>query len=87
MAPIPYNICDESLLEKEARSARLLEGIYHKGQTKIWDGNEVLDELMAKHGNEANLYDHYGKVIILDLSVMWCGPCQMAGKDTGSVRP
>ena len=51
MASIPYNICDESLLEKEARSARLLEGIYHKGQIKIWDGNEVLDELIVKHGD------------------------------------
>ena len=49
MALIPYNICDESLLEKEAKSARLLEGIYHKGQTKIWDGNKVLDELIEKH--------------------------------------
>jgi hypothetical protein len=50
MPSIPYNICDESLLEKEAKSARLLEGIYHKGQNKIWDGNEVLDELIAEHG-------------------------------------
>ncbi|MBC8225841.1 MAG: ferritin-like domain-containing protein [Gammaproteobacteria bacterium] len=49
MALIPYDICDESLLEKEAKSARLLEGIYHKGQTKIWDGNKVLDELLEKH--------------------------------------
>ena len=49
MALIPYDICDESLLEKEAKSARLLEGIYHKGQTKIWDGNKVLDELLKKH--------------------------------------
>ncbi len=51
MSPIPYNICDESLLEKEAKSARLLEGIYHKGQTKIWDGNEILDSLLEKHGS------------------------------------
>ena len=50
VALIPYDICDESLLESETRSARLLEGIYHKGQNKIWDGNKVLDELIAKHG-------------------------------------
>ena len=50
MATIPYNICDESLLEKEAKSARLLEGIYHKGQIKIWDGNQILDDLIDKHG-------------------------------------
>jgi hypothetical protein len=50
MATIPYNICDESLLEKEAKSARLLEGIYHRGQIKIWDGNQILDDLIDKHG-------------------------------------
>jgi len=50
MAKIPYNICDESLLEKEAKSARLLEGIYHRGQIKIWDGNKILDDLIGKHG-------------------------------------
>ena len=49
MTLIPYDICDESLLEREAKSARLLEGIYHKGQLKIWDGNKVLDELIEKH--------------------------------------
>lgn len=45
-------------------------------------GDHVCDfKLMDQHGNEVNLYDHYGKVIILDFSVMWCGPCQMAALD------
>ena len=50
MALIPYDICDRSLLEQEAKSARLLEGIYHRGQKKIWDGNQILDDLIGKHG-------------------------------------
>lgn len=50
MALIPYDICDRSLLEQEAKSARLLEGIYHRGQKKIWDGNQILDDLIDKHG-------------------------------------
>lgn len=45
-------------------------------------GDHVCDfKLVDQAGQEFNLYDHYGKVIILDLSVMWCGPCQAAGLD------
>tara|TARA_R100001015_G_C4625982_1_gene184758 strand:+ start:1742 stop:2281 length:540 start_codon:yes stop_codon:yes gene_type:complete len=34
--------------------------------------------LVDQNGNAFNLYDHHGKIIIIDLSAMWCGPCQMA---------
>ena len=50
MAPIPYNICNEAQLEKEVRQARILEGVYHKAQDKIWNGTEVLNELLEIHG-------------------------------------
>ena len=29
---------------------QILEGIYHRAQEKIWDGRDVLRDLIAKHG-------------------------------------
>jgi hypothetical protein len=71
VAFIPYNICDESLLEGEAKSARLLEGIYHKGQNKIWDGNTILDELLTKHGSIRIKDEHLDPLVRIFSIILW----------------
>jgi len=38
-----------SRTEQEARAAKILEGIYHKGHRKGWDGQEVLQECLRAH--------------------------------------
>jgi hypothetical protein len=47
---IPYDMFDRVRAGKEARRAKRMESIYHLGQAKIWDGREVLRDLIAKHG-------------------------------------
>jgi thiol-disulfide isomerase/thioredoxin len=37
--------------------------------------------LLDQDNKEVSLYDFYGSTIILDLSAMWCSPCQAAGSD------
>jgi hypothetical protein len=52
-ARIPFDMFDAAYSDAEARRARRMENIYHAGQIKIWDGREVLAQLVAKHGRPA----------------------------------
>lgn len=47
---LPFDMFDEARNAAEASTASKLEGIYHKGQRRAWNGKEVLSELLARHG-------------------------------------
>ena len=47
---IPYDMFDEVLSARELKSANKLQNIYHRGQSRAWDGREVLSDLVTKHG-------------------------------------
>jgi len=47
---LPYDMFDLHRSTEEARRAERLESIYHRGQALIWNGRDVLAELIAKHG-------------------------------------
>ena len=47
---IPFDMFERDYGESEARRARRMESIYHAGQAKIWDGRQVLGDLIATHG-------------------------------------
>jgi hypothetical protein len=48
---LPYDMFDAARTDAEARRARRMESIYHVGQHRVWDGREVLKELIARHGS------------------------------------
>src|SRR5580700_792807 len=47
---LPFDMFDRAYGDAEARRARRMESIYHVGQARIWDGRDVLAQLVAKHG-------------------------------------
>jgi hypothetical protein len=47
---LPYGMFDIAYSDAEARRARRMESIYHVGQARIWDGRQVLTDLIGKHG-------------------------------------
>ena len=50
---LPFDMFDAEVSDAEARRARRMESIYHAGQSRIWDGRDVLAQLIAKHGKPA----------------------------------
>lgn len=47
---LPYDMFDLERTAEEARRYARMESIYHRGQDLIWDGKDILKELVAKHG-------------------------------------
>jgi hypothetical protein len=47
---LPFDMFDASYTDSEARRAKRLDSIYHVGQTRIWNGRDVLAELLERHG-------------------------------------
>jgi thiol-disulfide isomerase/thioredoxin len=41
-------------------------------------------EFYDQYDNRWELYDHYGDIIVLDFSAMWCGVCQYVAQDMQS---
>jgi hypothetical protein len=71
MVSLPYDMFDVHYTDREARRAKRMESIYHVGQARIWDGRDVLQELIARHGRP-KLADRERKALSQIFSViMW----------------
>jgi len=46
----PYELVEDNLADRARHKLDKLERLYHIGQNNIWDGRQVLNDLIAKHG-------------------------------------
>ena len=68
---LPYDLFDHEIIGKEARHARNLERVYHVGQERIWDGRDVLGELIEELG-PVSLPDEEARALHRILSlILW----------------
>jgi len=68
---LPYDMFDIEHNAAEARRYVKLESIYHRGQDLIWDGKDVLAELVAKHGKPQIPADQVPALRKILGQVMW----------------
>jgi len=51
------------------------------------EGDHPCNIIAVDHnGDEFDLYANYGSLIVVDLSTMWCGPCNSAGAHAQEVQ-
>lgn len=68
---LPYDMFDHAYPEREARRARRMESIYHVGQERIWDGREVLADLLKQHGKPQLAYRERRALSRIFSIIMW----------------
>jgi hypothetical protein len=68
----PYAMVEDSLAERAQAKLDKLERLYHVGQNNIWDGRQVLAELIEKHG-QPRLPDDKKESALKILSVLLWG--------------
>ena len=68
---IPFDMFEQVRSVQDLKSARKLAGIYHKGQKKIWDGREVLADLIEKHDGVDLPAEQVEAIQVLFSIILW----------------
>lgn len=92
------NTSDESTSDKETATENgILEdiligevepelGVYENEDCAHWVGDTPCNMVLKDQNDEYwELYEHKGKPIVIDLSVMWCGPCKKAADESEAI--
>ena len=66
--------CDKPILDT-SKPEQVVESPIHWNECSFNGGDHICDLTLTNADNQMdNLYSHYGEVIVVDVSAMWCGP-------------
>jgi hypothetical protein len=68
---LPYEMFDLAESAADARRFDRMEGIYHKGQSLVWNGKDVLDALVKKHGGVRVPREKHAALRSVFGSILW----------------
>jgi hypothetical protein len=68
---LPYDMFDLPRSADEARRFAKVKSIYHRGQSLVWDGQAVLEELWTKHGGSGLLPSQQAAAQRVLGTIMW----------------
>jgi len=71
MPALPYEMFDLGRSASDARRYDRMENIYHRGQSLAWNGREVLDAVVAKHGGVHVPRDKHAALRAVFGPIMW----------------
>lgn len=69
--PVPADMFGAQRSAAEARAARKLEKLYHQGQRRVWNGKDVLAELVEVHGGVSLPPEQVEAVRTLFAVILW----------------
>jgi hypothetical protein len=67
----PYHLVERGIEERAQEKLDKLERLYHLGQEHVWDGRQVLSDLIAKHGKPTLRPEHREPVTKILSILLW----------------
>jgi hypothetical protein len=85
--------CDAPIKDDTSSSPTLMEQIeespihWAENECSYNGGDHICNlSLTNSNGDVEEIYNYYGEVIVLDISAMWCDPCQIAAWNSNSIK-